>query len=78
MNQVLTVAVSYLGNDVSWRSTNLLRGDLLKHCLRLDMRFHNLKTPGEMIERIDGDVTHMSNFFSMFIIKVIGSFVLLA
>lgn len=78
LNQVLTVAVSYLGNDVSWRSTNLLRGDLLKHCLRLDMRFHNLKTPGEMIERIDGDVTHMSNFFSMFIIKVIGSFVLLA
>ncbi|GIO32524.1 helicase [Paenibacillus albilobatus] len=78
LNQLLTVAVSYLGNDVSWRSTNLLRGDLLKHCLRLDMRFHNVKTPGEMIERIDGDVTHMSNFFSMFIIKVIGSFVLLA
>lgn len=78
LNQILTVAISYLGNDVSWRATNQLRGDLLKHCLRLDMRFHNLKTPGEMIERIDGDVTHMSNFFSMFIIKVIGSFVLLA
>ncbi|OZB92822.1 ABC transporter ATP-binding protein [Paenibacillus sp. XY044] len=78
LNQVLTVAISYLGNDVSWRATNQLRGDLLKHCLRLDMRFHNLKTPGEMIERIDGDVTNMSNFFAMFIIKVIGSFVLLA
>lgn len=77
-NQLITVAVSYLGNDVSWRSTNNLRGDLLKHCLRLDMRFHNLKTPGEMIERIDGDVTSMSNFFSMFIVKVIGSFVLLS
>ncbi|WP_136607817.1 ABC transporter ATP-binding protein [Paenibacillus dokdonensis] len=77
-NQVLTVAISYLGNDVSWRATNQLRGDLLKHCLRLDMRFHNMKTPGEMIERIDGDVTNMSNFFAMFIIKVIGSFVLLA
>ena len=77
-NQLITVAVSYLGNDVSWRSTNNMRGDLLKHCLRLDMRFHNLKTPGEMIERVDGDVTNMSNFFSMFIVKVIGSFVLLA
>jgi len=77
-NQLLTVAISYLGNDVSWRATNQLRGDLLKHCLRLDMRFHNVKTPGEMIERIDGDVTHMSNFFSMLIIKVIGSFILLA
>ncbi len=77
-NQLITVAVSYLGNDVSWRATNRLRGDLLKHCLRLDMRFHNLKTPGEMIERVDGDVTSISNFFSMFIVQVIGSFVLLA
>ncbi|WP_422656925.1 ABC transporter ATP-binding protein [Paenibacillus sp. EC2-1] len=78
VNQLVTVAVSYLGNDVSWRATNRLRGDLLKHCLRLDMRFHNKKTPGEMIERIDGDVTSISNFFSMFIVQVIGSFVLLA
>lgn len=77
-NQFLTVAVSYLGNDVAWRATNLLRGDLLKHCLRLDMKFHNLKTPGEMIERIDGDVTNMSNFFAMFIVQIVGSFILLA
>lgn len=77
-NQLLTVAVSYLGNDVAWRATNQLRGDLLKHCLGLDMRFHNVKTPGEMIERVDGDVTSISNFFAMFIVQVIGSFVLLA
>ncbi|WP_458126704.1 ABC transporter ATP-binding protein [Paenibacillus sp. Z3-2] len=78
INQLITVAVSYLGNDVAWRATNQLRGDLLKHCLRLDMRFHNVKTPGEMIERVDGDVTSISNFFAMFIVQVIGSFVLLA
>jgi ATP-binding cassette subfamily B protein len=77
-NQLFIVAVSYLGNDIAWRATNQLRADLLKHCLRLDMRFHNLKTPGEMIERVDGDVTNMSNFFSMFIVQIIGSFVLLA
>ncbi|OPG99855.1 ABC transporter [Chryseobacterium mucoviscidosis] len=78
VNQLITVAVSYLGNDVAWRATNRLRGDLLKHCLRLDMRFHNVKTPGEMIERVDGDVTSISNFFAMFIVQVVGSFVLLA
>lgn len=78
VNQLITVAVSYFGNDVSWRATNQLRGDLLKHCLRLDMKFHNVKTPGEMIERVDGDVTAISNFFAMFIVQVIGSFVLLA
>ncbi|MHA7966321.1 ABC transporter ATP-binding protein [Paenibacillus sp. CAU 1782] len=78
VNQTMGVAVTYLGSDVSWRTTNRLRGDLLKHCLRLDMKFHNQKTPGEMIERIDGDVSSISNFFSMFIVQVIGSFVLLA
>ncbi|WP_246469322.1 ABC transporter ATP-binding protein [Cohnella nanjingensis] len=78
LNQLFTVSVDYLGNDVSWRATNRIRANLLKHVLRLDMRFHNVKTPGEMIERIDGDVTHMSNFFALFIAKIVGSFALLA
>lgn len=77
-SQLGTVAISFLGNDVAWRATNRLRADLLQHTLRLDMRFHNLKTPGEMIERIDGDVTYMSNFFAMFIVQIVGSFILLA
>lgn len=77
-NQLISLGIQYLGNDVSWRVTNQLRGDLLKHCLGLDMRFLNQKTPGEMIERIDGDVTAMSNFFAMFVVQVVGSFVLLA
>lgn len=77
LNQLFTVSLDYLGNDVAWRSTNRIRASLLKHTLRLDMRFHNRKTPGEMIERIDGDVTHMSNFFGMFIVQIVGSFVLL-
>ena len=42
------------------------------------MGFHKAHTPGELIERIDGDVTALSNFFSAFIIKVIGNGVLLA
>ncbi|WP_282942557.1 ABC transporter ATP-binding protein [Paenibacillus sp. RC67] len=76
--QLITVTVSFLSNDVAWRATNQLRADILKHCLRLDMRFHNSKTPGEMIERIDGDVTSMSNFFAMFVVQIIGSLVLLS
>lgn len=77
VNQLVTVSVDYLGNDVSWRATNRIRSVLLRHCLRLDMRFHNLKTPGEMIERIDGDVTNMSNFFATFIVQIISSGILL-
>jgi ABC-type multidrug transport system fused ATPase/permease subunit len=68
---------AYLGEDVAWAATNRLRSDLAAHCLRLDMSFHKVHTAGEMIERIDGDVTALSNFFSQFIVRVLGTFVLL-
>jgi ABC-type multidrug transport system fused ATPase/permease subunit len=68
---------AYLGEDVAWAATNRLRSDLAVHCLRLDMTFHKVHTAGEMIERIDGDVTALSNFFSQFVVRVLGTFVLL-
>ena len=37
------------------------------------MSFHTAHTPGEMIERIDGDVMALSNFFSQFILQVFGN-----
>ena len=77
VKQGLSVAASYLGEDVGWTATNRLRADLASHCLRLDMPFHNNRTPGEMIERIDGDVTALANFFSQMVIRVFGSFLLL-
>jgi hypothetical protein len=58
---------------VGWRATNQMRNDLAHHCLNLDMDFHHQHTPGEMIERVDGDTTALSNFFSQFVIQVIGS-----
>ena len=76
--QVVTLVSSYLGQDVGWRATNQMRGDLAHHCLQLDMPFHHKHTPGEMVERVDGDTTALSNFFSEFILQVIGSFLLLS
>jgi ATP-binding cassette, subfamily B, bacterial len=73
LNQLFGAVATYLGADVGWSSTNALREDLARHCLRLDMTFHNARTPGEMIERIDGDVTSLSNFFSQFVIRIAGS-----
>ena len=66
IQQVVAVGVTYLSENVSWTATNWLRYDLAKHCLYLDMSFHNEHTPGEMIERIDGDINALSNFFSQF------------
>lgn len=75
--QVLGVAATYVGEDVGWRSTNQLRADLARHCLKLDMSFHNDTTPGEMIERIDGDVADIAIFFAQFVIRILGNLVLI-
>ncbi|MCS6847831.1 MAG: ABC transporter ATP-binding protein [Anaerolineae bacterium] len=72
-----TGLAAYVGEDVAWTATNRLRADLAAHCLRLDMTFHKDHTAGEMIERIDGDVTALSNFFSQFVVRVLGTFALL-
>jgi ATP-binding cassette, subfamily B, bacterial len=78
LTQILNVSATYVGEDVGWRATNWLRADLALHCLRLDMTFHNERTPGEMIERIDSDVADLAIFFSQFIIRVFGNLLLLA
>jgi ABC-type multidrug transport system fused ATPase/permease subunit len=78
VQQVVTVGATYLGEKVGWTATNALRADVAEHCIYLDMSFHNARTPGEMIERIDGDITSLSNFFSQFVIQVFGNLVLLA
>ncbi len=58
---------------IGWTATNNLRADLALHVLRLDMGFHNRYTPGALIERVDGDVFTLGNFFSRFIINIIGN-----
>lgn len=75
--QIVMVAATYIGEDVGWTATNRLRADLMLHCLRLDMSFHNERTPGQMIERIDGDVANLAIFFAQFIVKVVASLILL-
>jgi ABC-type multidrug transport system fused ATPase/permease subunit len=76
--QVMNALAVYASESVGWTATNLLRFDLALHCLRLDLGFHHAHTPGEMIERVDGDVTQLSSFFSQLIIRILGNLVLMA
>ena len=76
-SQVLAVGATYLAEQVAWTATNALRTDLVEHSLGLDLSFHKVHTPGELIERIDGDVNMLSNFFSRFTINILGSGVML-
>jgi len=77
LTQLVGISAVYIGEDVGWRATNQLRADLILHCLKLDMSFHTRHTPGEMIERIDGDLLALANFFSRFAISILGNGLLL-
>src|SRR3954470_7716296 len=75
--QILAAVGQYVGEDLGWAATNTLRADLALHVLRLDLTFHKARTPGELIERVDGDVTALANFFSRFVVNVFGNLLLL-
>ena len=73
LQELMSLATHYTASLVGWSSTNRLRAELALHILCLDMPFHKSRTPGELIDRADGDVTHLSNFLSMFSVNVIGN-----
>ena len=75
--QGVSVLATYFSENVAWAATNRLRADLVAHCLTLDMAFHKAHTPGELIERIDGDVDTLSNFFSQAVIHLLGNSILI-
>jgi len=75
--QVVGVGARYFGENLAWRATNELRLELAEHCLNLDMGFHGEMSPGKLIERIDGDVSQLSLFFSQLVIRIVGNLMLL-
>lgn len=77
VTQMADVAATWLGENIGWTATNALRQDLTDHCLRLDMASHKSRTPGELIERIDGDVDALATFFSQLLVGMISNLVLL-
>jgi ABC-type multidrug transport system fused ATPase/permease subunit len=76
-HQVMTTAARYASARVGWTATNRIRGDLVAHVLRLGPEFHESHSPGELIERIDGDVNVINAFFSSFVVVLVGNALLL-
>ncbi len=77
IHQALRVLAVYWSERVAWRATNALRLDLTAHLLGLDLDFHQRHSPGELIERVDGDVNALAGFFSAVVIQLIGNILLL-
>lgn len=71
--QLTNLAVTYLAQVVSWSATDRLRADLARHCLKLDLSFHKRHTPGELIDRVDGDIARLGNFFSALSARLLGN-----
>jgi ATP-binding cassette, subfamily B, bacterial len=69
---------SWLASRAAWEATNRLREAVADHTLRLDLDFHARHTPGEMIERVDGDVAALGDFLVAFLLDIVASGLLLA
>ncbi|HUP28355.1 MAG TPA: ABC transporter ATP-binding protein [Chloroflexia bacterium] len=77
LTQIVVAAQAYVAENVGLTATNRLRSDLTLHALQLDPSFHGLHAPGELIERVDGDVATLGNFFSRFVVQMLGNGILL-
>jgi ABC-type multidrug transport system fused ATPase/permease subunit len=75
--QFARMLTAWLASRLAWDGTNRLREDLAEHALGLDMAYHGQRTPGEMIERVDGDVVALSEFVVAFLLDVLASLLLL-
>ena len=68
---------AWLASRLAWDGTNRLREDLAEHALGLDLAYHGQRTPGEMIERVDGDVIALAEFVVSFVLDILASLLLL-
>lgn len=75
--QVARMLTAWMASRLSWDGTNRLRETLAEHALHLDMAYHGKRTPGEMIERVDGDVVALAEFVVAFLLDVVASLLLL-
>ncbi|MDF2938195.1 MAG: transporter [Paenibacillaceae bacterium] len=78
LTQIVRVIAAYIGENVGWTATNQLRSEVAAHCLKLDMSFHKKHTSGSIIERVDGDINALGNFFSNFVILLLSNLVLMS
>jgi ATP-binding cassette subfamily B protein len=77
LQQLIDILASYYTQTVAWTATNTLREDLARHAIHLDMSFHKAHPPGEMISRIDSDVHTLTDFFSQFLLRLVGNVLLI-
>ena len=71
--QLIIMAVAWMATVTAWHTTNGIRINLARHVLGLSHGFHRQHTPGELIQRVDGDVTSVSDFMGKVIPRAAGA-----
>lgn len=74
--QVTAAGVAWASTSLAWRTANDLRMQMVEHVLGLDQEFHRRNPPGALIQRIDGDVTSVSDFLGQ-VVTAVGSAILI-
>ncbi|WP_372009742.1 ABC transporter ATP-binding protein [Paenibacillus chitinolyticus] len=75
--QILSLASDYVGEHVGWSAANKLRSRLMRHCLGQDIAFFHHYSPGELLDRVDGAVNGLAEFFYKFVVRFTNNLVLL-
>ncbi len=75
--QLLSAITTYLGTRIGWTVANDLRLVAARHVTSLDLDYHTTTNPGTLIERVDGDITSVAQFFSNFAVRVVSTSLLL-
>ena len=73
VRQVLSVITARAATSLAWTTTNEFRLDMTRHVLGLDHEFHRHHTPGELIQRVDGDITEVNTLCSSVLPRAVGS-----
>lgn len=68
--ETLNLLVLWSSVKLSWRAGNRLREQLADHALRLELGWHARHSPGQLIERIDGDIEALGIFFANIVLFV--------
>lgn len=75
--QTAAMAAQHCGVSVARHSGDRLRARLVERCLQLDAEYHRHHPPGELLDRIDGDVTRLSDFLSRMVLDVAAQLLLM-
>jgi ABC-type multidrug transport system fused ATPase/permease subunit len=73
LTQMVTIVKTAAVARLAWSTTNALREDLTRHSLAAGEEARATRSPGELVERIDGDSTAIREFLSDFALLVVAN-----